>query len=204
MLDAHFFIDDVVIVGAGFLVIIVSEALTWEVGARVRRSTLLLPLFEAAVHDSDVGGAEVAQHPDGSSHGDTPIGVIADDSVCLSNLELPHVGFENLTAGQGLSVVGACRDDIIYSKLLRRFSQSIITILLVSHVPPGAEDAELGVVLLDELLDITCFDQDVSDGQDFEGFFLFQVLERLKPLKGRVFAFLDRRLLLVGEHLAVA
>ena len=203
MLDAQLLVNDVILVLFSKLFKIVSEALARGVGARIERSSLLFPLFEASVHDADVSGTEVAEHPDSAGDRDATIRVIADDCVFLANLQRLHVLFENLTAWESLSVVGPSRDDIIDAELLSRLSQTLITILLVPHVPPGAEDANIGIVLLNELLDIACFDENFGDGQDFERLLLLEVLELFESLKGAILALLDVRFLLVRDHLAV-
>lgn len=72
--------------------------------------------------------------------------VVANDHVVLADLESPHVGFENIAAGEGLPVVRAVLDDVVDAELLGRLGQPLIAVLLVSHVPPGAQDAKLWFV----------------------------------------------------------
>ena len=72
------------------------------VAATVHRATFFEPLFEASVHDADVAGSEVAQHPGSSAHSRDAIRVIANDLIVFADAESVHMLVEHLHTGQSV------------------------------------------------------------------------------------------------------
>lgn len=78
------------------------QSFSISVAATVHLSTFFEPLFEASVHDADVAGSEVAQHPGSSAHSRDAIRVIANDLIVFADAESVHMLIEHLHTGQSV------------------------------------------------------------------------------------------------------